>query len=132
MTTMPKETETPAAPGGGTGVMRDANMTDAEIGDYWCQVATELTEEVEQLRAQLAAARADGERLDWLEAKARKQGDIMLGWSRADHDYDEWAGRPISWPATFWVGSEDAVDGQPPHAALRHALDAARAAEAGT
>lgn len=67
----------------------------------------------------------DAERLDWLEQRAKAEG-VALGWSHADHDYDEFSDRQITWPETFWVNDECA---EVPHATLRNAIDAARAAQ---
>jgi hypothetical protein len=69
-------------------------------------------------------AGADTARIDWLEQRAKQDESVTLGWSRKDHDYDEWAGRSVVWPESFWVGDETAID--PPHPTLRPAIDAAR------
>lgn len=65
----------------------------------------------------------DTKRLDWLEREAREQGLVALGWEREDSDWDEYSGKTIKWPETFYVNDE-AQDGQP-FIALRGAIDAA-------
>lgn len=65
----------------------------------------------------------DAERLDWLEARLKREGDATLGWSREDRGFDEWSGRSVTWPESFWIDDETAID--PPRKSLRDAIDAA-------
>jgi len=68
--------------------------------------------------------RMDVDRLDWLERRVKDDDNVTLGWSKADSEYDEWSGRTLRWPESFWVDDETNVE--PPHATLRDAIDAAR------
>jgi hypothetical protein len=67
----------------------------------------------------------DAARIDWLEQRTKLDEAVVLGWSRADHDYDEFSGRNIVWPESFWVDDESAVE--PPHLTLRDGIDSRRA-----
>jgi hypothetical protein len=79
---------------------------------------------IASLVADARRGRADTARLDWLEQEAKRDESVTLGWSRKDHDYDEFAGRSVVWPESFWVGDETAID--PPHSTIREAIEAAR------
>ena len=75
------------------------------------------------LQAENARLREDAARLDWLERIARQDDSVMLGWSRADSDYNEFSGESYNWPASFWAITEENAR---EHATLREAIDAAR------
>ena len=42
-----------------------------------------------------------------LEKRARKDESVVVGWSRADADYDEFRNESIDYPAHFWAIAED-------------------------
>lgn len=96
-----------------------------QLADGWSGIEREL-----KLNAEPASPRdgreQDGARLDWLEKWAKHEGDVMLGWSRADSDYDEFKGETFRWPESFYAIADD-QEGQP-YTSLRAAIDAARAA----
>ena len=77
--------------------------------------------------AEVRALRADKARLDWLEARARKDESVEVGWSPAGFEFDEYGGSRSSWPGGYYAVACDA-DGLYDHESLRAALDAAREA----
>ena len=79
------------------------------------------------LCAEVRALRADKARLDWLEARARKDESVEVGWSPAGFESDEYGGSRSSWPGGYYAVACDA-DGLYDHESLRAALDAAREA----
>ena len=79
------------------------------------------------LCAEVRALRADKARLDWLEARARKDESVEVGWSPAGFESDEYGGSRSSWPGGYYAVACDA-DGLYDHESLRAALDAAKEA----
>ena len=85
------------------------------------------TDVAEQAISEVRALRADKARLDWLEARARKDESVEVGWSPAGFESDEYGGSRSSWPGGYYAVACDA-DGLYDHESLRAALDAAREA----
>lgn len=75
----------------------------------------------------LERAGEDTKRLDWLEARARRDESVEVGWCPAGFEPGEYGVNLSSWSGGYYAIACDA-DGLYDHPTLRAAIDAARAA----